>query len=156
MLEVDIPGHELISLKYLVLDVNGTLALDGHLLPGVRERLEILTEKLDIWLISADTYGTLAELAPTIKAKVRMMEPGNGAIQKAALVTELGPEQVVAIGNGVNDAAMLQQSALGLAVLGPEGVATVCLNAADIVVPSIEAALDLLINQRRLTATLRA
>jgi soluble P-type ATPase len=70
-------------------------------------------------------------------------------------VDELGAEHVVAIGNGANDAAMLQQAVLGIAVLGGEGLATACLTAADIVVPSIESALDLLLYPRRLVATLR-
>jgi hypothetical protein len=50
-------------LKYLAVDVNGTLTLDGQFLPGVSERLEILREKLDICLNSADTHGTLAARA---------------------------------------------------------------------------------------------
>jgi len=49
----------------------------------------------------------------------------------------------------------LQRAALGIAVLGGEGLATVCLAAADVVVPSVESALDLLLYPRRLIATLR-
>jgi len=62
---------------------------------------------------------------------------------------------VVAIGNGANDAAMLQEAALGIAVLGPEGLAAEALLAADVVVASIEDALDLLLRPHRLVATLR-
>jgi soluble P-type ATPase len=62
---------------------------------------------------------------------------------------------VVAIGNGANDAAMLSTAALGIAVLGPEGTARESIEAADVVVTSIEIGLDLLLNPRRLVATLR-
>jgi len=63
---------------------------------------------------------------------------------------------VVAIGNGVNDARMLRAAALGIAALGREGLATAALQAADVVVASIEDALDLVLQPERMAATLRA
>jgi soluble P-type ATPase len=39
MLEIHIPSRGLLRLECLVLDVNGTIALDGQLLPGVGARL---------------------------------------------------------------------------------------------------------------------
>ena len=77
------------------------------------------------------------------------------AQQKAFFVRELGPETVVAVGNGANDAAMLGEAAIGIAVLGPEGLALDALLAADVIVPNILAALDLLQDPSRLVATLR-
>ena len=106
-------------------------------------------EKVDLWLVCADTQGTLAELTTALQVRARRLQSGNEAAQKAALVDELGAERVVATGNGANDAAMLQRAALGIAVLGGEGLATACLTAADVVVPSIESALDLLLYSRR-------
>jgi P-type E1-E2 ATPase len=88
--------------------------------------------------------------------KAKRLEPGDECKQKAEFVGELGPHSVVAIGNGANDVEMLRQAAIGIAVMGGEGLAVGCLTAADLVVPSIEAALDLLIYPRRLLATLRA
>ena len=61
----------------------------------------------------------------------------------------------MAIGNGSNDVAMLRDAGLGLAVLGPEGLALDALTAADLVVPDIVAALELLEDPARLVATLR-
>lgn len=50
---------------------------------------------------------------------------------------------------------MLAAAALGIAVLGPEGLATEALQAADLVVGQVEDALDLLLHPTRLLATLR-
>jgi len=156
MIEIALPLREPLRLQYLIVDMNGTVALDGELLPGVRERLAALSQVLEIWLITADTQGTLARVAPTLPVKVRPMEPGLGGPQKAALLEALGAPQTAAIGNGANDAEMLGRAAVGIAVLGPEGLAAACVNAADVVAPSIEAALDLLLHPRRLVATLRS
>jgi len=62
---------------------------------------------------------------------------------------------VVATGNGANDAGMLQAAALGMAVLGPEGLAREALQEADVVMTSVHDGLDLLPHPRRLVATLR-
>jgi P-type E1-E2 ATPase len=155
MLEITIPPRGSLRLEYLVLDVNGTIARDGELIPGVKERLGRLGELLEIWLVSADTQGTLATLALDLKVRVQRLQAGDEATQKAALVDELGPDQVVAIGNGANDAAMLRCATLGIAVLGGEGLAADCMAAADAIAPDIGAALDLLLRPRRLLATLR-
>lgn len=156
MLEITIPARGIFRLEYLLLDVNGTLALDGQLLPGVSERLAELSRLVKIRLVSANTHGTVETLAADLKVKAQILTPGNEAAQKAALVEELGVESVVAIGNGANDVAMLRQAALGIAVLGPEGLAAACLSAADILAPNIQTALDLLRFPRRLMATLRS
>ena len=113
-----------------------------------------LRAEVEIHLLSADTYGTLADVAAQLHVPARRLGPGDQAAQKAAAVEALGAAQVAAIGNGANDAAMLRQAALGIAVLGPEGLATACLTAADVLVPDITAALDLLWQPRRLVATL--
>ncbi len=155
MLEIVIPSRDWLRLEHLVLDLNGTVALDGALLPGVRERVARLRRDLTVHLVSADTQGTLAAVAEGLGAVPHRLGPGDEAEQKAALVERLGADRVVAVGNGANDARMLERAALGIAVLGPEGLAVSCLQAADVLAPDILAALDLLLFPRRLVATLR-
>jgi len=75
---------------------------------------------------------------------------------KLEYIKNLGPTNVVAIGNGRNDKKMLEKAALGIAVILEEGCATESLTAADIVCKNIQHALDLFTNQKRLIATLRS
>lgn len=58
--------------------------------------------------------------------------------------------------NGRNDHRMLEAAALGVAVLQGEGASVEALMAADVVVPDILAALNLLLLPQRLIATLRS
>ena len=154
MIRLDTPGREILELEHLVLDLNGTIALDGEVLAGVPERLTALSESLTVFMVTADTQGQAAAIAEQLEVRLVLVTPGDEADQKRALVERLGAEQVVAVGNGANDAAMLQAAALGIAVLGPEGLAVEALRAAD-VVAGIHEALDLLLHPRRLVATLR-
>lgn len=155
MLELDIPGYGMLSLEHLVLDVNGTIAGGGELLPGVAEGLAALDGVLRPVAITADTHGTAAALGEQLGVDVHIIASGWEAGDKLALVQELGPDAVVAIGNGANDALVLRACAVGICVLGTEGAARAALEAADVIVPSISCALELLSDPRRLMATLR-
>jgi hypothetical protein len=75
MLEIDIPSRGVLRLEHLVLDMNGTIALDGQLVPTAYERLGRLSKKLDLWLVSADTQGTLTELATALQVKHSACNP---------------------------------------------------------------------------------
>jgi len=155
LIHLDIPGWGTIELEHLVLDLNGTVALDSEVIPGVAERLAALAACLAVHLVTADTHGRARESGERLRVRLLHIAPGDEAGQKQALVERLGAERVTAIGNGVNDARMLSAAALGIAVLGPEGLAVEALQAADVVVGRIEDALDLLLHPRRLVATLR-
>jgi len=146
LLEVDIPGWQRLRLEALVLDVNGTLARDGELLPGVRKRLAALRAHLDVRLLSADTFGRLDTIAAELGVRGERLKHGeHEAPQKARFVHDLGVARVVAVGNGANDVDMLAEAALGIAVLGPEGLAVPALIAADVLASPIDEALELLI-----------
>jgi soluble P-type ATPase len=149
---IAIPGRPSLELDHLLLDVNGTLTDRGGLIDGVADKLGRLGETLEAHLLSADTFGSLADVASALGVRSTTVLDGD---EKLAFVRELGPEHCAAIGNGVNDARMLAEAALGIAVIGGEGAATAAIQAADVVCASIGAALDLLLDERALAATLR-
>ena len=155
MIDLEIPGYGRLSLENLLLDYNGTLALDGRLLPEASTRLGALAELLEIRVVTADTFGTVAKELEGTGVEIVILQSPDHTAEKQTILEELGAEKTAAVGNGNNDRAMLERAALGIAVLGEEGCATATLQAAQLVVPSIAAALDLLLKPGRLTATLR-
>jgi soluble P-type ATPase len=155
MIEIPIPGHETLRLSFLVLDYNGTLACDGRILDGVRDRLEVLSKSLEIHVLTADTFGSVRSELTGIPCTLSVIPRENQAEAKASYVKVLGFERTVCIGNGRNDRLMLKQAALGIAVILEEGSSPETVLAADVVTHSILDALDLLLFPLRLTATLR-
>ncbi|HLO34267.1 MAG TPA: hypothetical protein VK249_34290 [Anaerolineales bacterium] len=136
-------------------DVNGTLAVDGQLIAGVAQRLGLLKERVTIHLLTADTHGRQSVIDEQLGLTAVRIQPGNEAAQKAEYVRRLGAETVIAIGQGANDAAMLEEAALGICVMSPEGVAVETLLSADLLLPDILAALELLEQPLRIVASLR-
>jgi P-type E1-E2 ATPase len=155
MIELNVPGRETLKLNYLVCDVNGTLALDGKLSEGVARGFKTLRDRLEIHLVSADTFGTLMQINHQLEVHAHVIPPGDEKAQKAEFVQRLGAEHVIAIGQGANDRAMLQTAAIGICILSREGAATETLMSADVIVPDIVAALELLEKPLRMIATLR-
>jgi P-type E1-E2 ATPase len=155
MIELNIPGRGTVRLLHLVCDVNGTLAVDGQLTEGLVRPLTVLRDRLDLHLVTADTHGRQDGIDRSLDIRATRLAPGDEPAQKAAYVRALGAEQVVAIGQGANDAGMLKAAAIGICVLSPEGTAVPALLSADVVAPDIHAALELLEKPLRLVASLR-
>lgn len=155
MHKMEIPGFGAVRLEHLVSDFTGTLSVDGNLLPGVAERLTRIGEFLTIHILTADTFGKAKAELEGVKCQLHILEGEGHDIQKETYVRKLGPEGVVALGNGNNDRKMLKTARVGIALLLEEGCATDAMVAADILVRSTVDALDLLLNPKRMKATLR-
>ena len=155
MIEIDIPGYKRLKLEHLVLDYNGTLSVDGKMIPGISEALRALSDRLKIHVLTADTFGKAREGLKTVLCELSILPEKNQDAGKLEYVKTLGSGKTVSVGNGRNDRLMLKESALGIAVVLEEGAAVQTLIAADIVCTGIISALELLTNPLRLTATLR-
>lgn len=155
MISIDIPGFRRLELAHLLLDYNGTLAVDGRLAPGVRQALQGLAPHLAIHVVTADTFGQVRQMLAGVDCRLSILPPGRQDQAKLEQVKALGCDHTACIGNGRNDRLMLEAAALGIAVVLREGAAAATLMAADVVCSDILSALELLERPLRLTATLR-
>jgi len=156
MIEIDIPGFGRLQLERLILDYNGTIAVDGQPVKGVKERLIALARHIEIHVLTADTFGGVKKKLSDIQCKIHVLPVEAQDKGKMEYVDKLGADRSVCIGNGRNDVMMLKKAALGIAVMQDEGAATSAVLSADVVVTDILFALDLISNEMRLTATLRS
>ncbi len=177
MLEYKIPNYKHLKINNVVLDFNGTLACNGQIINGVKERINILSKKCNITVLTADTFGTVKEMFVDTDINIEIIKTGNGLNYKRDythlaspststassnglnykrdFIKKLGAADVIAIGNGANDELMLKEAVLGILIIGEEGAATTSLLSSDLVVTNILNALDLLIYPGRLIASLR-
>lgn len=157
MIKITIPGKdEILEIRQLVLDFNGTLAVDGKIKNGVGELLTELSKQLQIHIITAGTFGAVESEIAGIPCTLKVLSGADQTGQKARFVEELGAKTSACIGNGRNDRDMLECAALGILVLQEEGAAVASLLEADVLCRDIAEALQLLLQPLRLTATLRS
>jgi soluble P-type ATPase len=114
--------------------------------------LKALGEHLSLHALTAGTHGNIAELEHALGFPLHLI---ISAEEKVLYVEQLGPAHVIAFGNGMNDGGMLHLAAIGVAVLAGEGVAMSALQAADVLALGPLDAIDLVLNPKRLVATLR-
>jgi len=156
MLIIDIPGYETIKVKNVVFDFNGTLAVDGILVDGVKEKMEELSNRgINIFILTADTFGTVSDQCRHLPVEIEIFSKENVSGSKKRFVEKIGPETTITVGNGRNDLAMFEESILSIVVIGKEGCCTKSIRVADIMVNNPIDALELLLKNDRICATLR-
>jgi len=152
---IDIPNFKTLNITDIVCDYNGTIALDGKVLPEIKKLFKQLSSKYTMHVITADTFGSVYEQLKDYDAKIKVLSSDNHTQEKADYIDMLGAKNCVALGNGNNDKEMLQKAAIGISILGDEGCARDSLFNSDLSCTTITQALSLLLNTKRLIATLR-
>lgn len=155
MVKVEIPGYGLLEFEHFVTDFSGTLSEDGGVLPGVREKLNELSSKLKIHVLTSDTFGRAEKELKGVNCILHVLKGEGHVFQKEKYILNLGADTVVALGNGNNDVNMLRTAKLGICVCLKEGCSVEALTASKIFVLSPADAIDLLLYTKRLIATLR-
>ena len=152
---LEIPGYKNLDIKNVVFDYNGTLAKDGQIDSKTKNLLKEVCSKYSVFVITADTFGTVKEELKEFDLKVIVLSSKNHTKEKMEFVSQLGKDITVAIGNGNNDKMMLDTATLSIAIIGDEGCSKDALFASNIVCKDIKSAMELLLYPKRLIATLR-
>ena len=156
MISIDIPGKGKMKIENLVLDFNGTIAYDGTIKDGIREKIQLLNEKdINIYILTADTYNLAKEQCADLPVELQIFDQDNAAISKREIFNKIDSQTTMTIGNGNNDVELFEESILSVAVVGDEGCAVKAIFSADIITNNIIDAIDLLLNPQRIKATLR-
>lgn len=153
-MKIDVPGYKELVFKNAVLDMNGTIAADGVVREGVRQRLVKLAQLVSVYVLTADTQGTAAREFGGLPVELRIFSQNDSAKSKLRIVEGL-EGGCVCVGNGRNDCLMFKAAQLSIAVLDTEGAYAPLLAAADLLVRSGEDALDLIMDKKRLVSGLR-
>lgn len=155
MIEIKIPGRSDYSIENIVFDYNGTIAVNGKISETTREKISLLCNMANVYVLTADTYGSAARECCGLDLTLKTFPKNNAADFKAEIVGELGGNKTICFGNGYNDIKMFEIAALSVAVLESEGLCGGLLKEADVIVRSIEDGINLLLNTNALIATLR-
>lgn len=147
---MDVPNYGKVEFQSVLFDLNGTLGESGRISEEVKHLLGRLADRYTVVVLSADTFGTLEEELNGLPVRVEKVSSGT---EKAEIAKDYSP--YTAVGNGNNDVAMLEGAELAFCVIGPEGATVDALLASDIVVKDVKDAIAMLLDEKKLIATLR-
>jgi soluble P-type ATPase len=154
MIIIQRPGEESLEIEFILLDFEGTLVQDRRIHPKAKDKINLLSKRTKIYILTKGEEERLGEILKKLKIEVITLKAGQASEQKLDLLRQLGAKRSVAIGNGVDDAPMMEEAGLGICILGKEGASAEALKRADVIMPDIVDALDFLLKPLRQKATL--
>lgn len=153
-MEYIIPWHKkLFNLNTLILDLNGTISIDGVLISWVKEKISELKKMgWEVLLCSWDTQWTAAKIAKNIWATIHICKNQK---DKEKILKKYVAKHCVAIGNWNIDIQLMKKCKLSIAVIQAEWCSQQAIRTSHIVCTNINDALNILLLPKRLIATLR-
>lgn len=154
MISIQRPGQEPLEIEFILLDFDGTLASDRRIHPKAKDKINLLSKRTKIYILTKGEEESAEETLRKVKAEIVHFIEGEASQGKLNLLRQLQAPQTVAIGNGADDASMIEEAGFGICVIGKEGAAVEAMQKADLVVSNILDALDFLLKPLRQKATL--
>ncbi len=154
MIVIQRPGQDLLEMDFILMDFEGTLAQDRRVDPKAKDKINLLSKRMKIYILAKGEKEVVEDVLKKVKAEVIYLREREPAQRKLSLLRQLGARRTVAIGNGVDDALMLEEAGLGICLLGREGASVEAMQKADVVVTNILDALDFILKPLRQEATL--
>jgi soluble P-type ATPase len=154
MLTIERPGQESLQIEFILIDFEGTLASDRRVHPKAKDKINLLSKRTKIYILTKGEKEVVEETLKKVKAEVIFLKKGESSPQKLGWLKQSGDDRTIAIGNGADDASLLEKAGLGICVVGKEGAAGETLREADVVFTDILDALDFLLKPLRHKATL--
>jgi len=154
MIIIQKPGQEPLAIEFILIDFEGTLASDRRVHPKARDKLNLLSKRSKIYILAKGEQEAIGQILKKVKAEVIYLTEGEASQRKLDLLRQVGATRAVAIGNGVDDTAMIEEAGLGICIIGKEGTSAEATKKADVVFTDILHALDFLLKPLRQKATL--
>jgi len=154
MITIQRPGQEPFEIEFILIDFEGTLASDRRVHPKAKDKINLLSKRTKIYILTQGEKEVLAEVLKKVKAEIIYITEGKASQQKLDLLRKLEVNKTIAIGNGLDDAPMLEEARLGICIIGKEGTSSEAIEKSDIVLTNILDALDFLLKPLRQKATL--
>jgi soluble P-type ATPase len=154
MITIQRPGQNNLEIDSILLDFEGTLVSDRRVHPKTKDKINLLSKRTKIYILTKGEKEGVEEALKKVKAEIVYLEEGKSSQQKLDLLRQLGVSRTVAIGNGVDDAPMMEEAGFSLCVIGKVGTFSETMKKADVVFMNILDALDFLLKPLRQKATL--
>ncbi len=154
MIRIERPELSPVEIEFVLIDFEGTLAIDRRVHPKAKDKINLLSKRAKIYVLTKEKKELIEERLRKVKAEIVYLSESGSSQRKLDLLRQLGPARCVAIGNGAGDAAMIKEAGIGISIIGKEGSAGEAVRNSDLVFIDILDALDFLLKPLRQKATL--
>ena len=154
MISIERPGQNNLEIEFILIDFEGTLASDRRVHPKAKDKINLLSKRAQIFILTKGEKEQVEERLRKVKAEITYLAEAGSSQQKLDLLRRLGATRTVAIGNGADDTLMIEEASLGIGIMSKEGAFSETMKKADLVFMNILDALDFLLKPLRQKTTL--
>ena len=154
MITIQRPGQSNLEIDFILIGFEGTLASDRRVHPKAKDKINLLSKRTKIYILTKEEKDRVGEVLKKIKAETVYLSEGESSQKKLNLLRQLGPAKTVAIGGGLDDVPIIEEAGLGVCVLSREGTSSEAMKKADLVFMNVLDALDFLLKPLRQKTTL--
>ncbi len=154
MISIQRSGMESLEIQSVLIDLEGTLAIDRRVHPKSKDKVNLLSKRATIYILARGNTENAEKILKKMKVEILFVTEKDSSQQKLNLLQRLGPHQTAVIGNGLDDVRVMEQAGLGMCVIGKEGSCAEAMAKADLVFTDVLDALDFLLKPLRQRATL--
>jgi soluble P-type ATPase len=154
MISIERPGQNNLEFEFILIDFEGTLTSDRRVHPKAKDKINLLSKRARIFIFTTGEKESVSAVLRNVKAEVIYLKEGEASHGKLDLLQQLGPHRTVAMGSGMSDIEMIQNSGLSIGVMSREGTLSEVIAKADLVFMTVVDALDFLLKPLRQKATL--
>jgi len=154
MISIERPGQGNLEIEFILIDFEGTLASDRRVHPKAKDKINLLSKRTKIYILAKEEKECVEEALKKVKAEIIYLMEGKSSRQKLDVLLQLGATRTVAIGNGMDDAPMIEEAGFSICVMSKEGTFSEVMKKANVVFMNILDALDFLLKPLRQKATL--
>jgi soluble P-type ATPase len=154
MISIERPGQSNLEIEFILVDFEGTLASDRRVHPKAKDKINLLSKRAKIYILAKGEKDLVKDRLRKVKAEITYFAEAGASQGKLDLLRQLSAARCVAIGNGVEDVPMIQESGFGICTMSKEGTSAEAIKNADLVFMDILDALDFLLKPLRQRATL--
>ena len=154
MISIERPGQANLEIDFILIDFEGTLASDRRVHPKAKDKINLLSKRAKIYILTKEGKEQVMEVLRKVKAEIIHFAERDVSARKLDLLRQLGANRTVVIGNGRDDASIIEEATFGICVISREGTAAETIQKADVVVSNILDALDFLLKPLHQKATL--
>ena len=90
MISIERPGQGNLEIDFILIDFEGTLASDRRVHPKAKDKINLLSKRAKIYILTKEGKEQVMEVLRKVKAEIIHFAEGDVSVRKLDLLRQLG------------------------------------------------------------------
>ena len=90
MITIQRPGQEPLEIDFILIDFEGTLASDRRVHPKAKDKINLLSKRTKIYILTKEEKELVEEVLRKVKAEIIYLTEGEASQQEIGFIAPIG------------------------------------------------------------------